>query len=115
MNSANTITELEQQAGKQQVERMIHHNESIMANTPQQILKTALHALREGDISDVLEQFADDFTFTDHTLSLEFTDKLRLKEFLEKSRELFADTAVEIASIFEQGDHAIAQWKLSAT
>jgi ketosteroid isomerase-like protein len=38
-----------------------------------------------------------------------------LTEFFEKSRELFPDTALEIISIFEEGDHAVAQWKLSAT
>jgi len=34
---------------------------------------------------------------------------------LEKSRELFPDTALEIVSLFEGRDYAIAQWKLSAT
>jgi hypothetical protein len=40
---------------------------------------------------------------------------VRLSEFFHKSRQLFADTALEIVSRFESGDHAIAQWKLSAT
>jgi hypothetical protein len=40
---------------------------------------------------------------------------LNSREFFEKSRELFPDTALEIVSLFEDGDHAIAQWKLSAT
>jgi transcription initiation factor TFIID subunit TAF12 len=60
-------------------------------------------------------QFDDCFTFADHALALEFTDKVRLSEFFHKSRQLFADTALEIASLFESGDHAIAQWRLSAT
>jgi ketosteroid isomerase-like protein len=115
MKLAKTITELEQQVGNQQEKELVRDDKSTVVSTPQQILQSALDALREGNISEVLEQFADDFTFNDHALTLEFTDKLRLREFFEKSRELFSDTALEIVSIFEQGDRAIAQWKLSAT
>ena len=114
MNLANTITDLEHQAGDRQGKGVVRDDESTMVSTPQQILQSALDALREGNISEVVEQFADDFTFNDHTLTLEFTDKLRLREFFEKSRELFPNTALEIVSIFEEGDHAVAQWKLSA-
>jgi steroid delta-isomerase-like uncharacterized protein len=115
MNLANTITELEQQAGKQQEKGVVRDHESTIVNTPRQILESALDAQRDGNISEVLEQLADDFTFKDHALTLEFTDKPQLRKFFEKSRELFPDTALEIVSIFEDGDHAIAQWKLSAT
>ena len=114
MNLANTIPELEQQAGNRQEKGLVHDGTSAIVNTPQQILQSALDALREGNISEVVAQFADDFTFKDHTLTLEFTNKLRLSKFYEKSRELFPDTVLEIISIFEDGDHAIAQWKLSA-
>ncbi|SRR6266404_3315565 len=51
-------------------------------STPQWILQSALAALSEGRISEVLDQFDDHFTFTDHALALEFTDKGRLTEFL---------------------------------
>jgi ketosteroid isomerase-like protein len=78
-------------------------------------LQSALVALSEGRVSALVEQFADSFTFNDHALTLEFTDKARLTEFFEKSRELFPDTALEIVSLFEDGDRAVAQWKLSAT
>jgi len=84
-------------------------------STPQWILQSALAALSEGRISEVLDQFDDHFIFTDHALVLEFTDKGRLTEFLHKSRELFPDTVVEVVSIFECGDHAIAEWNLTAT
>jgi ketosteroid isomerase-like protein len=115
MNSANTITELEQHAGNRQERGVARDDESTIVNTPQQILQSALDALRERNISEVLKQFADHFRFNDHTLTLEFTAKPRLREFFEKSRELFPDSVLEIVSIFEQGDHAIAQWRLSAT
>jgi ketosteroid isomerase-like protein len=114
MSLANTITELAQQAGNRQGKGVVRDDESTIVNTPQQILQSALDALREGNISEVLGHFADDFTFNDHTLTLEFTDKARLRKFFEKSRELFPGTALEIVSIFENGDRAIAQWKLSA-
>jgi steroid delta-isomerase-like uncharacterized protein len=88
---------------------------STTANAPRQILKSALAALSEGKIYEVVEQFDDLFAFNDHALALEFTDKERLTDFLHKLRELFPDTAIEIVSIFECGDHAIAEWKLTAT
>jgi SnoaL-like domain len=81
-------------------------------STPQWIVQSALAALSEGRISEVLDQFDDHFTFIDHALVLEFTDKGRLMEFLHKSRELSPDTVVEVVSIFECGDHAIAEWNL---
>jgi ketosteroid isomerase-like protein len=115
MNLANTINGLDQQAANWQEKGVVRAGGSTMLNTPQQILQSALDALREGNISEVLEQFADDFTFNDHALTLEFTDKLRLTEFFEKSRELFPNTTLEIVSLFGRGEHAIAQWKLSAT
>ena len=84
-------------------------------DNPKQMLRSALAALTEGRVSQAVEQFADRFTFNDHALRLEFTDKTRLTEFLEKSRELFPDTILEISFLFESGDHAIAEWHLSAT
>jgi ketosteroid isomerase-like protein len=82
---------------------------------PLQALQSALTALSEGKVRELVEQFADNFTFNDHALTLEFTDKPRLSEFFEKSRQLFPDTTLEMVSLFEDGDRAIAQWKLSAT
>ena len=67
------------------------------------------------EIVEVVEPFDDRFTFTDHALAIEFTDKERLTEFLHKSRELFPDTALEVVSIFESGDYAIDEWKPTAT
>src|SRR5215469_6024093 len=86
-----------------------------LLRTPKQILQSALDALSGGKISEVVTQFNERFIFNDHALALEFTDKARLTEFLNKSRELFPDTRLELLSVFEDGDHAIAQWKLSAT
>jgi ketosteroid isomerase-like protein len=88
---------------------------SAQANGPQQIVQSALAALSEGRVSELIEHFADHFTFYDRALTLEFTEKARLTEFFEKSRELFSDTTLDVVSLFEDGNHAIAEWKLTAT
>jgi steroid delta-isomerase-like uncharacterized protein len=89
--------------------------DSTSLNAPRSILQSALAALSEGRISEVVAQFDDRFKFNDHALTLEFTEKTRLTEFLDKSRELFPDTALEVVSVMESGDHAIAEWRLTAT
>jgi hypothetical protein len=90
-------------------------DDSPRRNGSLQTLQSALVAFGEGRVRELVEQFADSFTFKDHALTLEFTDRARLTDFFEKSRELFPETALEIVSLFEDGDRAIAQWKLSAT
>ena len=79
------------------------------------VLRSVFAALNERNISRAVDQFADDFVFDDYALDLQFTDKGRLTEFFQKSRELFPDTVVEVDSSFQCGDHAIAEWKLTAT
>jgi hypothetical protein len=86
-----------------------------LAGSPREILQSALATLGGGGIAEVVAQFDDHFTFNDHALALGFTDKTRLTEFLNKERELFPDTTLEVLFIFEDANHAIAQWKLSAT
>src|SRR5262245_1514300 len=88
---------------------------SLITKTRSDILDSMLIALSEGKITEFVERFSDDFKFTDHALSLEFTDKGCLTEFLKKSRELFPDTVVEVRSTFESEDYAIAEWTLTAT
>ena len=84
-------------------------------SNPKYILQSVLTALSHGKISEAVDQFDDDFTFNDQALGLEFTDKGRLSEFFQKSRELSPDAVVEVISTFESGDHVIAEWKLTAT
>jgi hypothetical protein len=116
MNVANTVTKPQSLAvavpGKSEMQ---NDGKLTIINAPQQILQSALEALSEGRLSEVVEHFDDCFRFHDHALTVEFTDKLRLTEFLEKSRELFPDTTLEVVSLFEDGNHAIAEWKLRAT
>jgi hypothetical protein len=105
MNGTNTLTKPESFAV----------DELTILNSPREILQSALAALSEGRVSDAVEQFDDRFKFNDHALTLEFTDKPLLTEYLEKSRELFPDTRLEVIVLFESGDQAVAQWKISAT
>ena len=91
------------------------HVDSTRVNTRRSVLESALVALSEGRISEAVAQFDERFKFNDHALTLEFTEKNRLTEYFEKSRELFPDTALEVVSVKESGDHAIAEWMLSAT
>lgn len=89
--------------------------DSTWVKAPRSILQSALAALSRGRVSDAIAHFDERFKFNDHALALEFTNEGRLTEFLDKSRELFPDSTLNILSIFEDQDHAIAQWKLSAT
>jgi len=88
---------------------------STGASATLQILKSALTALSDGRISQVVDFFDDRFTFDDQALKLRFTDKERLNEFFRKARELFTDAVLEVLSTFECGDHVIAEWKINAT
>jgi hypothetical protein len=90
-------------------------DESTIASAPRQILQSALQALYQGPLSDVVNSFDDCFSFNDHALGLEFSEKPRMTAFFEKSRALFPDAAVEVVSLFEDRNHAIAEWKLTAT
>lgn len=83
------------------------HEESSEMNEPQAILQSALADLSDPRISEVVEQFADHFTFNDHALALELKNKGRLAKFFEKSREVFPDSAFEIGFMFQTGDRAI--------
>jgi steroid delta-isomerase-like uncharacterized protein len=88
---------------------------SVGVSAPKRILQSVLTALNTGRIAEAVDHFDDRFTFTDHALDLEFTDKARLTEFFQKSRELFLDTVVEVDSSFQCEDHVVAEWKLKAT
>src|ERR1700747_2397451 len=79
------------------------------------ILRSILAALGKWKITEFVERFGDHFTYTDHALNLQFTDKGGLSEFLKKSREQFPDAKVEVVSTFESGNSAIAEWRGTAT
>jgi steroid delta-isomerase-like uncharacterized protein len=86
---------------------------SLEATTLNRILQAALAG--QGNIREAVDQFNDQFTFTDHALGLEFKDKGRLTEFLAKIRELFPDSERKANTIFSSGDRVISEWTLTAT
>jgi hypothetical protein len=118
MNLANTAIKSESGAVDVRGKGMLNgDDESTIIGSPQKVLQSALAALNQGRFSKVVKHFDRDgcFRFSDHALGLEFTDKVRLTEFFKKSRELFSCTTLEVISLFEDGEHAIAEWKLTAT
>jgi steroid delta-isomerase-like uncharacterized protein len=90
-------------------------NVSVEATTPDRILQTALAAWRQGNFVEAVDQFNDQFTFTDHALGLEFKDKGRLTEFLAKIRERFPDSERKDNTLFSGGDRVVSEWTLTAT
>jgi steroid delta-isomerase-like uncharacterized protein len=88
---------------------------SAEATTPDNILQIALAAWSQGNFVEVVDQFTDQFTFTDHALGLEFKDKGRLTEFLAKIQERFPDSERRDNTIFSSGDRVITEWRLTAT
>jgi hypothetical protein len=82
-------------------------NASVEATTLNRILQAALAG--QGNIREAVDQFNDQFTFTDHALGLEFKDKGRLTEFLAKIRELFPDSERKANTIFSSGDRVISE------
>ena len=91
------------------------NNRSSRRKTPERVLQSMLLALNEGRISDAVADFDDQFIFADHALDLEFTVRANLADFFQKSRNLFPDAVVDVLSIRESGDQAVAEWKLTAT
>jgi steroid delta-isomerase-like uncharacterized protein len=90
-------------------------NTSAEATTSDRILQIALAAWRRGNFVEVVDQFNDQFTFTDHALGLEFKDKRRLTEFLAKIREHFPDSERKANTIFSSANCIISEWTLAAS
>ena len=90
-------------------------NASVGATTPSRILQIALTAWRQGNLVELINQFNDQFTFTDHALGLEFKDKERLTEFFAKLREHFPDSERRDNTVLSSGDRVVSEWTLTAT
>jgi ketosteroid isomerase-like protein len=76
------------------------------------VWQTALRALAQGDIDEAVGQFADQFTFTDHALGLEFKQKDQLYKYFAKAREMFAESERTDQTLFSNGDVIISEWRL---
>src|ERR1700741_5540127 len=79
------------------------------------VLLTELMHLTNGKIEAAVACFADEFTFNDRGIGLEFKDKERLAEFFHKTRELYPDSFSQTEAIFVSGDRVITEWTLQFT
>lgn len=79
------------------------------------LVLTALTHLKNGKIEVAVACFADEFTFNDHGIGLEFKDKERLAEFFHKTRELYPDAFLRTDAVFASGDRVITEWTLQFT
>ena len=64
------------------------------------------------DIDDDVAPFAEEFTFKDGGIGLEFKDKEWLTEFFLKTREYFPDSSSQVDSILVSLDHVVSEWTL---
>lgn len=80
-----------------------------------ELVCTVLMHLENGEISHATACFADKFEFKDRGIGLEFTDRERLKEFFQKTRELYPDSSLQTDTIFVSGEHVITEWTLITT
>ena len=90
-------------------------NASVEPTAPDRILGIALTAWRQGNLAELVDQFNDQFLFTDHALGLEFKDKERLTEFFAKLREHFPDSERRDHTVLSSGDRVVSEWALTAT
>src|SRR5437762_10402069 len=101
-------------------DRHEHTNERTVQSafartTPERVLRDFLAAWKHGNIVEAAALFGDPFAFVDHALELEFRDKRRLIEFLQKTCEFFPDTDRTDETIFHGDDYIISEWTLTAT
>jgi SnoaL-like domain len=78
-------------------------------------VQAVLQALSQGQVGKAVNRFSDHFTFTDNGLGLEFTDKVRLQEFFNKTRELYPELSIVPIAVFRSGDHEVCEWILQNT
>ena len=87
----------------------------IATAAPDKIVLALVSHLNDGQIDDALALFADEFSFKDHGIRLEFNSKDRLAEFFRKARELYPDSLSQTETIFVSGPSALTEWTLQAT
>jgi hypothetical protein len=86
------------------------HEMTIPMAAPEELVLSVLMDLNKGPISEVTAHFARKFRFKDHGIGLEFTDRERLGEFFQKTRELYPDSVLHTDKILVSGDHVITEW-----
>jgi len=87
----------------------------VATAAPEKMVSAVISHLNKAEIDDALALFADQFSFKDHGIRLEFNEKHRLAEFFGKTRELYPDTLVQTRTILVSGSNALTEWTLQAT
>jgi steroid delta-isomerase-like uncharacterized protein len=81
----------------------------------EEVVLPVLTHLNHGNMVDAVARFAEEFTFKDRGIGLEFKEKERLAEFFQKTREFFPDSCLQIDSILVSVDHVVSEWTLHTT
>jgi hypothetical protein len=81
----------------------------------EEVVFRAVMNLNDGKIHETIASFAEEFSFKDHGIGLDFDDKVRLAEFFEKRREFYPDSCLQVDTIFVSGDRVVVQWRLRTT
>ena len=82
---------------------------------PEGVALTVLARLKGGEIDGAVARFAEEFTFKDHGIGLEFKDKKWLFEYFRKAQELYPESFLKTDVIFVSGDYVIMEWTLQTT
>jgi hypothetical protein len=75
--------------------------------TSEHFVLNVLTKLQNGQISQFVDSFADQFKFSDYGIGLDFEDKERLTEFFRKTRELYPDSVLATEMIFVSEDGCV--------
>ena len=88
---------------------------SVQTLSREAVVSAVLKQLDDGEAEAAAASLAIGFRYKDHGIGLEFSDKLRLTEYFQKTRELYPDSKLQTDQVFVSGDHVITQWTLHFT
>lgn len=80
-----------------------------------EVALTAFAHLMNGEITDAIACFAENFQFKDRGLGLEFRNPRRLAEFLRKTRELYPDSSLQTDNVTIARGQTTIEWTLRTT
>jgi hypothetical protein len=75
-----------------------------------EVVSAVLTHLQKGEISEATAYFAEGFHFNDRGIGLEFTNRERLADFFQKTRELYPDSSLRTDRVLVSGNYVITQW-----
>ena len=87
----------------------------IATAASEKLVLAVISYLNDGHIEDAVALFADQFSFKDHGIRLEFNTKDRLAEFFSRVRELYPDSRLQTEGILVSGSNVLTEWTLQAT